>query len=973
MPLTRPIVQVYQEYASLTIAPGTPDLNCLVVGPCYHIQDYPTDKDNIGVGKFVKSPYTDGSAPCDSAGDSSGRPDSGATFLTLSEPPNNATGAILDSASVEVVFEGALIQLGKGIDGEVTENSNVFTSDGSDFVTLGVVAGDRVVMTATAGGDDNTVVGYVRSVPEDAPTTLVLNNELLAADIVKIGSSSIRFRIEHPFSDTDEYQIIDADYFTVVGQTISIKTGALGLLLAYNDSTYPVNYAAAMYVGYRSLRQDMQELKTLENSDAIAATVGRVDERNPLAVGLFVAFQNTGTSLQAFGVLSDDLAGQTSARDRISSRSDIYAVCPVTGALTGSSWVAVISMWKAHCVAFEDPAKSRFRVVVGSYDILPTAKDSAPPSLVGYTLEDPTETNHSMFIDPASTTDFQVAQVTSSHLLDTTKNSDAYADLVTLENQKTIFTVGYAGAKAILGAVGQKRLRVAVGSAFTTKRLNKTACYTVRGPILKSEGVTTASIKADTTGATIGDNTGKIRVTKAGTPFANVLVGDLAHLSGGTTPAHNDGFIVIARTDSTLDLEAAYTDADTVSVQVYRPVAYKNLATVAGSLHKITTTGNGFAAVAVGDICFVLQSGTAGNKGMWIVSNKLDNNNVILTLPSGFTMTNGTTDTNVAFFRAQTSNGAATVTVRKRLTRLRDETASFLTTINIGENIQIPYPTNPDPDHWDTTTTQWPVETVISNQTLEADLSPLEELAPENFVDGYNGDCAYRVSIDLDRTAQVVELNTIPSSLANKRCLMAWPNECKVSGVKNVKTGIQSKQKGWYLACAIGGMTAGLPSHQGFTFIGIGGIEQIYNSNDYFTDDQLDDLSENGWYLFLQDSAASAPYSAHEVTTDTSAYEMGEYMNVKNFDYVAAFYRDLMRPYLGKYNIYSETMDSLAATFNNGTDFLRLRLLPKIGAPLIGADITLLTQQDSETDRVALYAELDLPKVLNKIGLYLRA
>lgn len=975
MPLTRPIVEVYQEYASLTTSPGTPDLNCLIVGPCYYIQDFPADKANLGVGEFVKTGYTR-DARCDASGDSEGRPDAGTTFLTLSEPPNisAAPGALLDANSVEVVLDGALIQIAKGTDGAVTLSSNVFTSGSADFVTAGVTAGDRLVLTNTAGGDNATVVYTVSSVPEDAPTTLVLNDDVSSADISKIGTASIRYRVEHYFVETTEPQVIDSAYFTVTGQEIVIKTGAMGLLLTYNDTTYPVNYATEIYVGYRALRQDLQDVLTLENSDAIEASkVGRIDERNPLAVGAFVAFQNTGTPVQVFGVASDDLVGQTSARDRVTTRSDVYAITPVTDSLSESDWLAVITMWKAHCVAYADPSKSKFRVVLGSYDTLPTEKSSAPPSLVGSTIEDPTETNHSVFVDPASTTDFVVAQVGSSHLLDITKNSDAYADLITLENQKTIFTTGYAGAKSILGTMGRKRLRVAVGSAFTTKRTSKTACYVIRGAILKSEGVGASSIKADTTNASVATNGGKIRVTKSGTPFANVLVGDVAHLSGGATPANNDGFIVTARTDSTLDLEGTYTADDTVTVQVYRPVAYKNLASVTGSTRTITTTGDGFAAVAVGDICYVLQSGTAGNKGMWVVSNKTDNNNVIVAATNGFSMTNDTSATNVVFFRPQVANGSATITVRKRLTRLRDETASFLTTVNPGENIEIPYPADPDTDHWDTATTQWPIETVVSNQTVDASLTTLEELAPKDFIAGFSGDCGYRIAIDLDRTAQVVELNTIPAGLASSRCVMTWPNQCLVSGVKNEKTNVQSRQKGQYLACAVGGMTAGLPSHQGFTFIGIGGIQQIFNSNFYFTDDQIDDLSEAGWYVFLQDSESSAPYSAHEVTTDTSVYEMGEYMNVKNFDYVAAFYRDLLRPYLGKYNIYSETIDALRGTFNNGTEFLRLRVLPKIGSPLLSGEITAISQQASEVDRVEMYAEVSLPKVLNKIGLHLKA
>lgn len=978
MPLTRPIVLVYQEYATLTVAPTTPDLNCLIVGPCYYIQDYGTDKAHLDVGEFVKSGKTKDAA-CDLTGDSVGRPNPGSDFLVLAEPPNisAAPGAILDADSVEVIFDTALIQVHKGVDGVAAVDTNEFDSAAGGLQTSPVVPGDRIVMTNNDGTESKTVVKTIKSV--SSATKLLLTSTFKTAEIGLISTTSINFRIEHQLDD----QVIDSAYYSVSGQEITIKTGSDGLKLAYNNTTYAVNYAESMYVGYCALRQDLQDVLPIDSVTALTASkIGRIDERNPLAVGVYVALQNTGTPVQAFGVVTDDLIGQTSARDRVTTRDDIYAIVPVTGALSGADWVAVITMWKAHCVAYADPTKSKFRVVIGSYDLLPTEKSSATPSATGWTVEDATETNHSMFVDPASATDFVGDEVGSTHLLDTTKNSDAFADLITLDNQKTIFSSGYTGAKTLRGTVGKKRVRTSDASAFSTHRIDRTLAYAIRGAILKSELVTSSAIKADAaTCAWATNGSGKARITKSGA-FVDVVVGDIAHVTTGATPAHNDGFVVFARTDDTIDLETAELTADTVTVQVYRPVASKNLGDVTGTTRTLTTTGGGFAAVATGDIAYVLQSGTAGNKGMWIVSTKVDNNNVIVAPTNSFTMTDDAGATNIAFFRPQCANGAATISVRKRLTRLRDDAASFLTTVAVGESIEIPYPANTDPTKWDTITTKWPIKTIVSNELLDATLTDLQELAPKAFKEGFTGPsnfASYRISIDLNRDAQVTELNTIPAGLKSNRCVMCWPNEVYVSGVANMKVvdddgnGVQNKQSGQYLACAVGGMTAGLPSHQGFTFIGIGGIQQIFNSNFYFTDEHIDSLSEGGWYVFLQESESSSPYSAHEVTTDTDTYEMGEYMNVKNFDFVASYYRDIYKTFLGRYNITKETVGMLRDAFNNGTDFLRLRTYPRIGAPLIDASVVSVEQLESEVDRVEIYATVNLPKVLNKIGLHLRA
>jgi len=984
MPLARPIVLVYQEFATLTVQPGTPDLNCCVIGPCYYIQDYPEDKTDIGEGEFVKSGET-ADAGCSSTGSSSGRPDPGSNYLVLAEPPNinAAPGALLDAASVEIVFDGLYVELAIGTNGvsniiDGTHDGVSFTSSGATFETLKVAPGDRLVMTDTAnpGDADFTVVKTVRAVVSE--TELTVTSAFSQIDVDKLGAgggaaaTSILYRVEHDMVD----QVIDDAYYTVTGQQITIMTGATGLRVLYEGATWPVNYAANIYVGYRALRQDIQDILTLENSDAIETSkVGRIDERNPLAVGAQVAFANTGTTVQVFGVDADDLTGHTSARDRISNREDVYCIIPVTDSLTGATWTPVITMWKTHCVAFSDPSKSKYRICIGSYDVLPTEKSSAPPSLVGYTMLDPINTTlFDVFVDPHENTQFVTDSVSSSHLLDI---GHATVDLGTLGagGTDTPFTAGaapYGGAKELLGAIGEKRLRVAADDKFAAEHVSATdGNYAVRAPILKSEGATPVADAAAVTLAIDGGTT-KLRVIKDGA-FSNVLVNDIAHVTGCTTPGNEGGFVVIdVISDDEIELGWGVADAGlAVEVQVYRPLGAKEAAAIVALTATITATG-AFANAGIGDMVYVLRAAGSGIPGMFIISNVLTDNTAVIAAPGSVTLADDA-DIDIAVFRPVSSNAVGmSLYGRRRLTRLRDDTATFLTTVNIGENIQIPYPVDIDPTKWDTTVTSWPIKTIVSDEQLDAVLEDLEELAPELFIDGFNGDMPYRISIDLDRTAQVTELNTIPAGLKSNRCVMVWPNECYVASVKNEKTDVQSKQGGWYLACAVGGMVAGLPSHQGFTFIGIGGIQQIFNSNFYFTDDQVDDLSENGWYVFMQESESSAPYSAHEVTTDTDTYEMGELMAVKNFDFVSIFFKNIMRTFLGRYNITAGTLDMLRESFDGGVEFLRLKTYPKIGAPLNGAVITSLEQLENEIDRVELFAELDLPVVLNKIGLHLK-
>lgn len=992
MAFVRPIVYVYQQYTNVTVAPGTPDLNCCIVGPAYNIRDYPLDKDDIELADFIKAGET-ADAPCNADGTSFGRPDPGTDFLTVSDSsrPEHVAGAVLDDASVQIIFDDLYIEVGNGAAGAIADGDYLFTdssdgdfsgydADGNAVNASGaqkIAAGDRIVLTKTPGGTgaltDVKSVAYVVSATVLALTS-TKKDDYVTWPNEDFGNTLIRWRVEHQLDD----QQIDTAYYAIAAGDITIKTGALGILLTYQALTWPVNYAK-MYLGYRELRVDLDDVTVINSIDDITASedlIGRVDERNPLAAGVKVALANTGNPIQAFGVSTDDLTGHQSARDRMTSRSDIYCIVPVTGALSGSDWVNVIAMWKNHCVAFAAFDVGKFRVVLGSYDILPTEKASAPASLVGYTILDPVNTTlFDVMVDPAASADFEVAEIDSTHLLDLMHGTT----MKTVVANSHIFTDTYA-AKELLGVIGKKRLRTTAADKFSVAASAESNGYIVRNPYLKGEGG--SGYTEDVDAITWADNgSAKARIGKTG-GFSNATVGDVAKVSGGATGGNNGGWLVIAVNADYIDVELTYAaDANSgqpgFACQVYRCVTGGYVSDgdiTGGNTFNDQAAGSSFANALVGDVILCWDSATSANKGMWVITNKTDDNNVIVGTPA--TLTNDATNATVVSllripYKAISAN--ASLTARLRLTRLRDDTASFTTSVEAGEDINIPYPAEVDPLKWDTATTQWPIETVVNDNMLDALLGDLEELAPELFVAGFDGDMPYRISIDLNPDSQVTELNTITSGLESSRCVMTWPNSVYVSDLENELTGVQSTQKGQYLACAVGGMTAGLPSHQGFTYIGIAGIQQIFNSNFYFTESQLTDLRDGGWYVFKQDSESSLPYTIHEVTTDVTAYEFGEFMNVKNFDYIALYMKEILDNFLGKYNITTETMEMIRASLNAGASYLKLRIFPKIGTPLLEADITYLGQSEDEVDRVEVYMDITMPKVLNRIGLHLVA
>jgi len=211
---------------------------------------------------------------------------------------------------------------------------------------------------------------------------------------------------------------------------------------------------------------------------------------------------------------------------------------------------------------------------------------------------------------------------------------------------------------------------------------------------------------------------------------------------------------------------------------------------------------------------------------------------------------------------------------------------------------------------------------------------------------------------------KVADLLPVPANYASKRLILPM-----ATGVVIDLLGA-AQQNGAYLACAIGGMIAGLPSHQGITNLTIAGISKVYGP-DAFTDEQLTKLSDAGWCIFTQETATQAPYCIHGVTTDTSAVEFAEIMSVKNFDYVASVIAAQLNRFVGTWNLNDETLGFIRLSIGNAIKRLMDKKAPRIGAPLISANIKSVGPSDIAADRADAYVELVMPKTLNTIGLHL--
>jgi len=782
MAAIRPVVLVFQDFATLTVTPTTPDLNCLVVGPAYWIQDYfapgtTTYEDKTDIG--LSTDYGLLEAPVGTV------TPTGDNVITVADPPNNVVGAVLDEDSVVVYFDEATAIIDEGAAGATaTATPNQFdcTDVGVDFTSGNgkVLPGDRIILT---DGSSNTIVRTVYTV--DAVAQLHFTEDIPLTGWV-VGACE--WRIERQLDD----QVVDASFYDVNGNAIDINGS---ITLAVTGQGAKVISYAKVYIQYISLRTDLQELATTTTTDQITANIGRLDARNPLAVGVFVALQNTTSLVQSVAVATDDLPGYTAVANDIASRTDVYAIIPLT------TDVSVLSMWNSDCVGLALPDKVRgrpqkFRVVIGSGE-LPVTKSLVDPKDGDY--------NEVLAGTALSTiTEFEVVA----------------ADFVTA------------------GVLPGDTLIVANDTAATPRNNDS---YIVSAVISATKLEVSSTIPGTAAMTGDADFTIGTKVTLTTTP----VVSDIG-----------DDLFLLLRDDAGTFLTSNLQAGDLVQIAA-----------------DFTNTFDGTVAIS-----------------SFVVASILSENRLLIQ-----------------------NNGKDTPTVQNELPHGVKRTA---------------------------TTALVPTDKSIY----------------------------YQVVRTLSKEGQITDLIAVAQSFSSRRTVLVWPDSVDVAGVID-----GDSQPGYFLSCAVGGMTAGLPSHQGFTFLGIAGISRIYNSNTYFTDLQLSDLSNGGWYVFAQQTTTSLPYTIHQLTTDPSTLESGEFSVVKNYDFVALYFTDILSVFLGIYNVTNDTITLIRAALEIGGETLLLQTYAKIGSPLTDFAVVDLGVSPTSGDRINAYLSVGLPKPLNNIELHLVA
>ena len=184
--------------------------------------------------------------------------------------------------------------------------------------------------------------------------------------------------------------------------------------------------------------------------------------------------------------------------------------------------------------------------------------------------------------------------------------------------------------------------------------------------------------------------------------------------------------------------------------------------------------------------------------------------------------------------------------------------------------------------------------------------------------------------------------------------------------------GFEQQVEGFYLMCALAGFISGAPAQQPITNITLAGVTSIAHGNFYFTEAQMNIMAGAGTLLYSQESQGTTPYCRHGLTTDVSVLEYREVLKVKNWDYLSYYYKDIVDPFIGTWNITPDTIQTIRQTVTAASETLLTRKLPRIGSPLLSYNIAKLAQSETNADAIDMEIGISIVNPNNYTNIYLQ-
>ena len=173
---------------------------------------------------------------------------------------------------------------------------------------------------------------------------------------------------------------------------------------------------------------------------------------------------------------------------------------------------------------------------------------------------------------------------------------------------------------------------------------------------------------------------------------------------------------------------------------------------------------------------------------------------------------------------------------------------------------------------------------------------------------------------------------------------------------------------GFYMAAAIANMKAKLVPHQPITNYDLEFVEGIPN---IYNEDQLDIIANGGNLIVTQDTDVSKPYIRHQVTSNPDDIRYRELSMVENYDRISYGIIEVLKPYIGKYNIHTGVLNTIKAGIENYLYSLTANTTESAGSAVTGYTLVKLEQNSTQEDKIDIEVQLELPYPINYIDIIL--
>lgn len=210
---------------------------------------------------------------------------------------------------------------------------------------------------------------------------------------------------------------------------------------------------------------------------------------------------------------------------------------------------------------------------------------------------------------------------------------------------------------------------------------------------------------------------------------------------------------------------------------------------------------------------------------------------------------------------------------------------------------------------------------------------------------------------------QIEALKAVGGEFNNRRVRSVFPSTAKAGGVE---------YPGYFVAAALAGLRAGVVPHQGLTnteVLGFDDLEQVVTT---FTETQLNNLADAGYWIVTQVARGATPYVRHQLTTDRASLNASEDSVTTNVDSISYGLRRAVAPFIGTYNIHTKALTLLRSVIDNELYFrLTSTYTVRAGNQLNGYEILKFQQNATFKDRVDVDIKLDVPYPMNFITITL--